>query len=180
MNHKLMTVHIIIDGYNLIRQSRNLKHLDQMELELGRDALIRRLAAYKKIKGHCITVVFDGRPEFSHWGSERLEHGIRIKFSQYGETADSVIKQMAAKEREKALIVSSDNEIIRFCETTGAAVIRAQEFDEKMALAVLMDIKGEPLESGNGNGWTPTTRKKGQAKKMSKKARRTLNKFRKL
>ncbi|MBU4321109.1 MAG: NYN domain-containing protein, partial [Nitrospinae bacterium] len=44
---------IIIDGYNLI----GIHHKD---LESQRQRLVERLAEYKKIKGHYITVVFDG------------------------------------------------------------------------------------------------------------------------
>ena len=55
-----MSIHIIIDGYNLIRQSKQLSVLDLEDIQLGREALIDMLAAYKKIKAHRITVVFDG------------------------------------------------------------------------------------------------------------------------
>ena len=175
-----MSVHIIIDGYNLIRQSASLKKIDQNDLQLGREALIDQLTAYKRLKKHIITVVFDGSPEFSHFRSTQQEKGIGIKFSKYGENADAVIKRMASKEREKALIVSSDNEVVRFCASQGASVISAEEFEEKMALAALMDIKGEALEPGNGNGWAASTKKKGQGKKLPKKTRRNLKKLTKL
>ncbi|MBW2739271.1 MAG: NYN domain-containing protein, partial [Deltaproteobacteria bacterium] len=55
-----MSLHIIIDGYNLIRQSNTLSDLDRQDIQLGREALLNMLAAYKKIKRHKITVVFDG------------------------------------------------------------------------------------------------------------------------
>jgi uncharacterized protein len=175
-----MSVHIIIDGYNLIRQSDALKSIDKINLQLGREALINKLSAYKRLKGHQITVVFDGSPAFSHFGSKQQEKGIRISFSKYGENADTVIKRMASMEREKALIVSSDNEVVRFCASQGASVISAEEFEEKMALAALMDVKGEALEPGNENGWAASTKKKGQGKKLPKKTRRNLKKLTKL
>jgi len=175
-----MSVHIIIDGYNLIRQSAALKHIDKNDLQLGRDALMDKLAAYKRLKGHQITVVFDGSPEFSHFGSSQQEKGIRIKFSKYGENADAVIKKMASQEREKALVVSSDNDVSRFCASAGAAVISAGEFEEKMALAAMMDIKGQTSGSVSGDGWTATTKKKGEGKKLPKKIRRNQKKLTKL
>jgi predicted RNA-binding protein with PIN domain len=71
-----MSIHIIIDGYNLIRQSTTLSTLDQQDIMLGREALVDMLAAYRKIKPHRITVVFDGRssPVFSpqRAGSRRM------------------------------------------------------------------------------------------------------------
>jgi uncharacterized protein len=175
-----MSVHIIIDGYNIIRQSVSLKKIDQNDLQLGREALIDRLAAYKRLKGHPITVVFDGSPEYSHFEPAQQEKGIGIKFSKYGENADAVIKRMASAEREKALIVSSDNDVIRVCASCGAAVISADEFEEKMVLAAMMDIKGQVSESASGNGWAATTKKKGEGKKLPKNVRRNLKKLTKL
>ena len=55
-----MSIHIIIDGYNLIRRSSSLSTIDQQDIQLGREALLDTLASYKRIKRHKITVVFDG------------------------------------------------------------------------------------------------------------------------
>jgi uncharacterized protein len=157
-----------------------MKKIDHDDLQLGRELLIEKLAAYKRLKGHQITVVFDGSPEFSHFASAHQEKGIRVKFSKYGESADGVIKRMASQEREKALVVSSDNDIARFCESAGAAVIGAGEFEAKMELAAMMDMKGQTPEPGHGNGWAATTKKKGEGKKLPKKDRRNLKKLMKL
>ena len=75
-----MSIHIIIDGYNLIRQSTTLSRLDHQEIMLGRDALVDMLAAYRKIKPHRITVVFDGHhsPAFSQQRDQKK--GIAIRF----------------------------------------------------------------------------------------------------
>ena len=51
---------ILIDGYNLIRQSDILRNYERQSLEAGRRALISKLIEYEKKKGHKITVVFDG------------------------------------------------------------------------------------------------------------------------
>ena len=53
-------MHIIVDGYNLIRQSDALRQYERISLEEGRRALVRSLADYRKLRGHRITVVFDG------------------------------------------------------------------------------------------------------------------------
>jgi len=178
-----MPVHIIIDGYNLIRQSIELEALDQTDLQLGRDALIDKLAAYKRIKRHQITVVFDGSSEFFFFENKGQEKGIKIKFSRHGETADSVIKHMAAREKTKALVVSSDREVADYSASQGAAVIGSGEFEEKMELAAFMDIKGmssESGESGSDEGWVPTTKKKGPSKRLPKKKRMNQKRLKKL
>jgi predicted RNA-binding protein with PIN domain len=173
-----MSIHIVIDGYNLIRQSNSLSALDRQDLQLGREALLDMLSAYKRIKGHTITVVFDGinAPQFSQH-KDRIK-GIKVKFSRRGESADAVIKRMTAQLREKALVVSSDLDVIHFAASKGSATINSPGFEEKMAMAVYMDTKG--MESEEAGGWVPTTKKKGPGRRLSKKKRRSRVKIKKL
>jgi len=173
-----MSIHIIIDGYNLIRQSTILSRLDQQDIMLGRDALVDMLAAYRKIKPHRITVVFDGHhsPAFSQQRDQKK--GIAIRFSRRGESADDLIKRMALKEREKALVVSSDLEVANSAAAHGAATISAPQFEGKMGMAVQLD--GLEIEAEDHAGWTPTTKKKGPSRRLSKKQRRNRMKLKKL
>ncbi len=173
-----MSLHIIIDGYNLIRQSNTLISLDRQDIQLGREVLIDNLAAYKRIKGHKITVVFDGTnaPSFSQH-RDNIK-GIKIRYSRNGELADTVIKRMTAREKEKALVVSSDLDIVNYAQSHQAATISSPLFEEKIAMAAYMDIKG--VGSENEDGWIPTTKKKGPSRRLSKKDRRNRIKIRKL
>ncbi len=173
-----MSIHIIIDGYNLIRQSRSFSDFDRQDIQLGREALLDTLAAYKRIKHHKITVVFDGTnaPPLSR--HENRVKGIKVKFSRKGELADSVIKRMVSREREKALVVSSDMDVVSFAASKGAATIRSSDFEEKITMAAYMDIKG--IEREGEGGWVPTTKKKGPSKRLSKRKRRDRIKIRKL
>lgn len=175
-----MTVHIIVDGYNVIRQSKEMSRLDRQDLAAGRQALIDMLAAYKRLKGHSITIVFDGSGEFSLFDSRDREKGIQIRFSRQGESADAVIKRMAAHEKQKALVVTSDREVSDYAASQGAATISAVEFEDKMALAAFMDIKGMAPESGEKEGRSQTTKKKGPSKRLTKKERLNQKKLNKL
>jgi len=173
-----MSLHIIIDGYNLIRQSNTLSDLDRQDIQLGREALLNMLAAYKKIKRHKITVVFDGtNAPFLSQCSDKIK-GVEIRFSRIGESADTVIKKMAAKEREKALVVSSDLEIVNEVASKGASTISSPMFEEKIAMAEYMSAKG--VDSENKGGWIPTTKKKGPSRRLSKRARKSRLKIKKL
>ena len=173
-----MSIHIIIDGYNLIRQSKQLSALDLEDIQLGRDALIDMLAAYKKIKAHRITVVFDGtRAPLLALQRDRRK-GITIVFSHNGETADTVIKQMARREGQKALVVSSDLDIVRSVEAQGAATISALDFEDKLTLSRY--AAGMEIDRDAYDGWKPTTKKKGPSRRLSKKQRKTRTKVRKL
>ena len=173
-----MSIHIIIDGYNLIRQSNSLSDLDRQDIQLGREALLDTLAAYQRIKRHKVTVVFDGTnaPPFSQ--HENRVKGIKVKFSRNDELADSVIKRMVNREREKALVVSSDLDIVNFAAANGAATIRSPDFEEKMTMAVYMETKG--VEREDQGEWLPTTKKKGPRKRLSKRKRRNRIKIKKL
>lgn len=167
-----MTVHIIIDGYNLIRQSPSLEKIDRHDLQLGRETLIERLAAYKKVKGHQVTVVFDGAGALPGMNAPGREKGIRVRFSRHGETADAVIKRMAAREKEKALVVSSDHDVADFCLSRGASVVGSREFEERMELASQMAAAGNIMGNEADDGWMPTTRKKGPSRRAPKRERR--------
>ncbi|MBU0985849.1 MAG: NYN domain-containing protein [Proteobacteria bacterium] len=173
-----MSIHIVIDGYNLIRQSNTFGPLDRQDIQLGREALIDTLAAYKKIKSHRITVVFDGAsaPFFSK--PRDSVKGIRVKFSCSGETADTVIKRIAAAEREKALIVSSDHDIVHYALSRGCATINSVEFEEKIEIAAYSDAYRDHQEPEHG--WIPTTKKKGPDRRLPKKKRRSRLKIQKL
>jgi uncharacterized protein len=173
-----MPIHIIIDGYNLIRQSNTFSAIDRQDIQLGREALLETLIAYQKIKRHMITVVFDGTnaPPFSQ--RKNRVQGITVKFSRSGELADAVIKRMVSREKEKALVVSSDLEIVNFASAKGAATVSSSEFEEKMSQSLYMEIKG--VESKEESGWVPTTKKKGPSKRLSKRKRRNKTKIRKL
>lgn len=174
-----MAIHIIIDGYNLIRRSPALSALDRKDLQMGRDALVDMLADYKRIKAHKITVVFDGTAMPSIFGQRDTVKGIRILFSRDGRTADSVIKKMAEKEREQALVVSSDNAVVQFAASCGASVIASEEFEDKMAMAGYMALKGV-REEGEDTGWKPTTKKKGPGKRLPKRKRKLRSRIKKL
>lgn len=125
-----------------------------------------------------MTVIFDGTnaPPFSQ--HENQFKGIKVKFSRKGELADSLIKRMVNREREKALVVSSDLDIVNFAAAKGAATISSSDFEEKITMAVYMDTKG--LEREDEGGWVPSTIKKGPSKRLSKRQRRNRIKIRKL
>ena len=173
-----MSVHIIIDGYNLIRQSGYLSNLDLQDIQLGREALIDMLAAYKKIKAHRITVVFDGTRAPDLARERDRQKGIAILFSHNGETADAVIKKMAGGEKQKALVVSSDRDILRSANSSGAATINAIDFESRLIQASHID--GMESSSDDYDGWKPTTKKKGPRRRLPKRQRKNKAKIRKL
>ena len=175
----IMAIHIIIDGYNLIRQSPELAGLDRQDLQLGREALVDILAAYKKLKPHQITVVFDGIAAPSLYGSRNRVKGIAMRYSHGGESADDVIGRMARREKAKALVVSSDREVMAAAESAGATVMDSAAFEDKIVMTRYLAMKGggEAVES---EGWVPTTRKKGPSRRLPKRKRKARARVEKL
>ena len=172
-----MSIHIIIDGYNLIRQSAELSRLDSRDLQLGRQALIDRLAAYKRMRRHGITVVFDAGGGVHQARQKEFVKGIRIVYSGRGELADTVIKQMAAREKQGATVVSSDNDIVAYCRACGCATLGSAEFEQRLLMAAFGETDEDEAAT---SGWVPTTRKKGPARRLSRRERQRQRRIRKL
>lgn len=170
---------IVIDGYNLIRQSAFFSELDQMDLQAGRDALVDALAAYKKVKPFPITVVFDGGDAPEGMPRRDRRKGIELRYSRPGELADNVIKRMAARMREKLMVVSSDGDVKSYAAARGAAVIDAVDFEKRLAMARMVDMKGAP-EEADGQHRRLDTKKTGPARRLPKQQRRMRRKIAKL
>jgi len=175
-----MSVHIVIDGYNLIRQSTTLNLIEHdHSLEEGRQALLERLVSYRKMKHHPMTVVFDGTNADNFMVARSRRRGIHVLFSRRGELADSVIKRIVMRERERAIVVSSDREIADFAAQHGAGAIDCTEFERKMEMATYPDM--DQTDSAEiEEGWKPTTKKKGPSRRTPKRQRKSLVKKRKL
>jgi len=176
-----MPLHLIIDGYNLIRRSPSLSILDRKDLEEGREELIRRLVLYKQAKALPITVVFDGWNRGSLSGSRTTEWGIRVVFSRMGQKADEVIIQMAREMREKAMVVTSDRRIQLEAQRHHATVILSEDFEGKMEMAAYMNQKGIELDDlDEQQDETRRTRKKGPSRRLPKQVRKATRRLKKL
>ena len=140
-----MSLHIIIDGYNLIHQSQTFSEFIASDIESARNALVSALVDYKRVRAHKITVVFDGGNAVTDFPSKEQRNGIHVR-----ETADHVIKRMAAKDREKALVVSSDRDIVNYAESQGAATISSSLFEERIYLAAVDISNDNHPESASG------------------------------
>ncbi len=121
-----MSLHYIIDGYNLVR------HRVFEGVHKGADkprALVhcireRHLCGSRKNK---ITIVFDGFPAA---GSAHIEDpALEILFSRE-ESADERIKRLveSAAHPKTVLVVSDDNEVRFFARSAGTQVLKVAEF----------------------------------------------------
>jgi predicted RNA-binding protein with PIN domain len=176
-----MSLCLIIDGYNLIRQSAELREQDRMDLNKGRAVLLRKLSAYKRFKQYRIMVVFDG---WLHGGlseSRDLVAGISVRFSRRGEKADELIKRLAAKEKKKAVVVTSDRDLGDACSREGCEVVSSQDFEMRLEVALYGDLndvteKDDQSRKRKVGG----TKKKGPSRRTSKAQRRQQRALKKL
>jgi predicted RNA-binding protein with PIN domain len=172
-------MHILIDGYNLIRQSEVFRRFDRMSLEAGRNALMQSLAAYKKLTEHRVTVVFDAR-DGGFLTEERDRYGgVHCLYSRKGETADDLIKRMIGGRKEAFVVVTSDRAIADFAARRGVAAIASPVFESRLQQAEAARNgdrrfeKDEPDEEERDDTSAAGTRKKGPSRRLSKKQRTT-------
>lgn len=174
-------MHIIVDGYNLIRQSDTLRQAERKSLEEGRNALIRILIAYRRSRGHRITVVFDGWVGGSPEEERDLAGGIEIVYSRLGEKADEVIKRMLGKGGEETIVVTSDREIAVFAARRGKTVIASPEFAGRLERSAGGSDAADEYDVENGEEDRRTgLKRKGPSRRLSRQKRAALSRLRKL
>ena len=174
-----MGVHLIIDGYNLIRASASMSRQEADGLAYGREALISRLAAYKRIKHWPVTVVFDAMAGPSLSESREQVAGIKVVYSPADQTADQVIVRMARKKGQQAMVVTSDRELAGLAEAAGATVLDSPAFEARMEMAFYMETKGGGVEAEDREP-TLSTVKKGPRRRRSKAERQREARLRKV
>lgn len=179
-------MHLLIDGYNLIRQSEAFRRLDRMSLEAGREALLRSLAAYKKRTGHRVTVVFDAREAGSPTEERDRCGGLHCLYSRRGETADDLIKRMIEGRKEAFVVVTSDRDIADFATRRGIAAIASPVFESRLQNAVAVQGQDRRFEKDGPDAGerdddsAAGTKKKGPSRRLSKRQRTARSVFKKL
>src|SRR4030043_2088778 len=164
-----MAIHILIDGYNLIRNYPPLTRVEYRDFTKGREALLQWLARYRQTTPNPITVVFDGQKGSGLAEERDVYKGIKILYSHAGQTADEGIKRLAAREGGKFLVVTSDLELSTYCRSYQTGSIRSEEFAHKVEEKILKRDKGVIEEE---EPEILPKKKKGTAFRISKKAKR--------
>jgi hypothetical protein len=172
-------MHIIVDGYNLIRRSDGLRRAERHSLEAGRKELVRRLSSYRRMKHSRITVVFDGWEGGQFLEEREMENGVAVIYSRRGEKADEVIKRLAAKEKKDAIIVTSDRGLADAVRRAGSTAVSSDEFEKIMARASWTSPERKD-ETENRMYSRDGTKKKGPSRRPSKKDKAYQSSIKKL
>ena len=85
--------YLLVDGYNIIHASDELKKLAEENLEHARYELISKLQDYKIVKNIEIIVVFDAYKVKGNHGETEKIHNINIVYTKEAETADAYIEK---------------------------------------------------------------------------------------
>ncbi len=128
---------ILIDGYNVI----GIFHRD---MNNARREFIKQLTRYSRIKGHKITVVFDGHGGIAKNDTVKKEGGITVIYSAVNKKADDVIKEILQKNKGKSFIViSSDREIVRAAWSSSSVPVSSEDFLKRLDMALTTDFDYE-------------------------------------
>lgn len=162
-----MPFHIVVDGYNVIGSEQGLRG----DLEQKRVDLVKEAAQYQARTGHSLTTVFDGwrggRPD-----ETRQQLGdVTVVFSRHGEKADAVIERMAREIGETCIVVTSDRDLRRSVESSGAVAVYVGEFLAKMRTEPAATDPAEDDEELEAPRRRPDSRKKGNPRRLSKSER---------
>lgn len=176
-------MHIIVDGYNLIRQSDHLRPFDRRSLEEGRKALIQFLAPYRKGRPHAITIVFDAWDAGGPLEERDTRAGIDIIYSRRGKKADDVIKEMVGRRGgAEIMVVTSDRDVADHAVHRGAAAISSPEFEKIIIRFCTGEFAPSSAELGSDEDETSLrgTKKKGPSRKLSRSVKEFHKRLQKL
>lgn len=103
--------YLIVDGYNLIFASPELKALARERLDLARSRLMDMLSNYAGFTRSELVLVFDGFRTPGNPGSRSDYHNIHVAFTRDGETGDAYIEKIANEigKNYSVRVVTSDN-----------------------------------------------------------------------
>lgn len=168
-------MHIIIDGYNLIGTAHQ-------NIEEERDQLIEALSEYSKIKGHDVTVVFDGWKNGPGPETTMKVRGIRVIYSRLSEKADRVIMRIISEEQKAWVVISSDREIVDFTYSKEMVPVTSDEFERRLISAIeSASHEGEEIPDDEDKyDDLPPTLLKGAQRKLSKKQKMKSRALKKL
>ena len=117
----LPQVHLIVDGYNVTKTG-----FPDLPLEAQRARLVNGLAALAAQSGAEVTCCFDGA-EVGGRVSAPSARGVRVLFSQPGQTADELIRRLVRAEPagRAVVVVSADREVADGVRRHGARPVAA-------------------------------------------------------
>jgi predicted RNA-binding protein with PIN domain len=168
----------LVDGYNVIRRHPVLRGREAEGLAAGRTALLHRLAAVARDREETFVVVFDGARLRADGDTGATQGGrVEVVFSRAPETADDVLRRLAERWRDAAVVVSSDRAVETAARRAGAVAVTVEAFVAAVAAGARADDdEGEDDDEDERD--TPT--KRGNPRRASREERASRRVLRRL
>ncbi len=126
--------YLLVDGYNIIYASDDLKSLAATDLKAARDALIDKLVNFQGYRREQVILVFDAYRV--RGGSEHMEDhsGLTVIYTKEAETADQYIEKAAHEIGKKYRVTVATSDAIEqvIVMSSGAIRLSAREFWEEV------------------------------------------------
>jgi len=121
---------LIVDGYNVIFRTPELRGLVEQSLEHAREILIRKIKRYLMAKHVSVIVIFDGTQPPVGVENPPRSNRLSIRFSRNPFKADPLIKDTIRRHpRPKAItLVTDDSDIVRYAKAHQAKVMKSADF----------------------------------------------------
>jgi predicted RNA-binding protein with PIN domain len=119
----------IVDGNNVMGQTPGW-HRDKAGARLG---LLKRLAAFARLRNARVTAVFDGAAD-QQFPEGSAFKGVKILYARRGSTADDRIVELVESSRDPRgiMVVTSDRQLSFRVRQRGASVLRSGELRKQM------------------------------------------------
>lgn len=145
-----MSLHFILDGYNIIKRTPSL---DLPNLKESRENLINIILNTRpqgSLKNK-LTIIFDGKPDILH---HKSTSGIEVVFSE-NESADDLIKRIINKSHNQRNIclVTDDKALISSVKYLGIKIFSVLSFLSKMQRP---QVKKNDLDEKKGLSYSQT------------------------
>src|SRR5579885_2002075 len=123
-----MATKIVIDGYNFLWNDQMFRDKAIRGFDKGREQLLSWLASQPVLQNFEVMVVFDAYKTDSFHPTEENVKGLRVVYTARDQRADDLIREMAMMHGPASIVISSDNEVMRFAEKKGCGVLSSREF----------------------------------------------------
>ena len=126
--------YLLIDGYNLIHQWKELKELSKVSFGGARDRLVDIMCNYAGVKDTTVIIVFDAYKVKDNPGKVEKIHNIFVVYTKSSETADVYIEKVTyqMENRTNVRVVTSDALEQLIISGHGALKISSGEFEEEV------------------------------------------------
>lgn len=144
---------LIVDGYNVIHGSDDLKRLSEIQLEEAREKLISDLNGYTGFKGWETILVFDAYQQQSLENREEMHGRIKVVFTEKNKTADTYIEKLvySLPNSYNVRVVTSDYTLQQMVMGNGAERVPTRELIEDME-ASLKNFRDDKKKSVQKQG----------------------------